>query len=107
MGSLATLTATSGPTFRGSGDDNWTTPSRYLEAACRVLGTIDFDPASSQQAQEIVQARTYYTVEDDGLSQRWRGRLWLNPPYLRTVIDQFIAKLLAHFSLSVRRSRVR
>lgn len=59
----------------------WYTPALYVQAARRVLGGIDLDPASCDRANEIVRADVYFTREDDGLAHDWRGRIWLNPPY--------------------------
>jgi hypothetical protein len=58
---------------------------------------IDLDPASSDAAQAVVQARRYYTIEDDGLSQDWAGRVWLNPPYARGVVDLWIDRLCREY----------
>jgi hypothetical protein len=41
----------------------------------------DLDPASCPPELSAVPARRMFTVEDDGLSQPWEGRVWLNPPY--------------------------
>jgi DNA N-6-adenine-methyltransferase (Dam) len=59
----------------------WYTPSKYIESAREVMGSIDLDPASSQLANETVKASKYFTIDDDGLSQEWHGNVWLNPPY--------------------------
>lgn len=61
----------------------WYTPKIYIDAARHVLGTIDLDPASCAQANEIIQATRYYSQEQDGLQQEWHGSVWLNPPYGR------------------------
>ena len=65
--------------------NEWYTKPRYIEAAREVLGEIDLDPASSAVANQIVKAKKYYTQEENGLLQPWYGRVWLNPPYGRTI----------------------
>lgn len=77
-----------------SGNNEWYTPAEYIEAAREAMGTIDLDPASSDIAQEVVKAKTYYTIETNGLDKPWRGNIWLNPPYSSDSIIQFIDKLV-------------
>lgn len=71
------------------------TPSIYIDAAREVMGGIDLDPASCEEAQQTVKAKWWYGgTEVDGLSQPWYlphpdGRItplrvWLNPPYCKT-----------------------
>jgi ParB family chromosome partitioning protein len=59
-----------------------------------VLGAIDLDPASSEIAQRVARARTFFAAEDDGLAHEWHGRVWLNPPYSRDLVAKFVDKLL-------------
>ena len=76
----------------------WYTPADIIEAAREVFGgVIDLDPASDDEANQIVKAEKFYSVEDDGLLQDWRGRIWLNPPFTNGLIDKFVDKLLAEF----------
>jgi hypothetical protein len=35
-------------------------------------------------------------IEDDGLSQPWSGKVWLNPPYSREKIGLFVDKIISH-----------
>jgi DNA N-6-adenine-methyltransferase (Dam) len=77
-----------------SGEQEWYTPKRYIDAARQVLGAIDLDPATSFQAQARIQATDFYTTMDRALMQDWHGRVWLNPPYSSTLITQFTDKLL-------------
>lgn len=67
----------------------WYTPRAYIEAAREVMGSIDLDPASCDEAQKVVKAKKYYTIEDDGLSQLWFGNVFLNPPYNMPAVQQF------------------
>ncbi|MBK8752953.1 MAG: hypothetical protein IPL99_15565 [Candidatus Competibacteraceae bacterium] len=75
----------------------WYTPAEYVEAARDVMGGIDLDPASCEDAQSTVQAGRFFSKEQDGLAQPWHGRVWLNPPFEAAVIAPFVAKLIADF----------
>jgi phage N-6-adenine-methyltransferase len=72
-----------------SGNNEWYTPSEYIELARAVMGSIDTDPASSAIANETVRANQFFTVTDDGLSREWSGSVWLNPPYGKSTIERF------------------
>ncbi len=82
-----------------SGEIEWYTPEKYIESVRIVLGTIDCDPASSEFAQQIVKANTYFTSETDGLNQPWKGSVFLNPPYSTALIKKFVSKLLEEIEL--------
>jgi phage N-6-adenine-methyltransferase len=81
----------------GTGENEWFTPPQYLTLAREVMGDFDLDPASSIEAQEIVQAKEFFTKKINGLEQEWHGRVWLNPPYAQPLIGEFVSKLCAEF----------
>src|SRR6185312_6378585 len=57
--------------------DDWFTPREIFAA----LGlTFDLDPCSPS-SDHWVPARAVYTKQDNGLAQRWRGLVFMNPPF--------------------------
>lgn len=61
-----------------SGAEEWLTPPHIIQA----LGPFDLDPCACADRPWDT-AYNHYTIEQDGLSREWSGRVWLNPPYGR------------------------
>lgn len=88
------LAADASRTIMGSrASDEFYSPANVLELVQRVMGMIDLDPA--YHPRSLVKARRTYTKADDGLKQRWRGRVYLNPPYSQ--MGDWIRKLIKEF----------
>lgn len=77
-----------------SGNSEWYTPQKYVEAVHEVMGFIDTDPCSCEAANEVVRAETFFTEEQDGLQQEWHGCVYVNPPYGDGTVEEFAVKLL-------------
>lgn len=75
--------------------DEYFTPEKYVWATKALLGDIQLDPASCREANEVVGAKMFHTIEDDGLAQVWEAQTaFLNPPYSRGLVDRFVGKLV-------------
>jgi hypothetical protein len=59
------------------------------------LGPFDLDPCAGDPRPWDC-ARVNYTLADDGLSKRWLGLTWLNPPFCRYVVERWIQRLADH-----------
>lgn len=92
---VATVTGKPHVSFN-SGNNEWYTPLKYLDAATAVMGRIDLDPASSPEANKNVKADKFYSIDDSGLTHKWHGRVWMNPPYAGDLIGAFCSKLAEH-----------
>lgn len=77
-----------------SGNSEWYTPQKYVEAVHEVMGFIDTDPCSCEAANEVVRAETFFTEEQGGLQQEWHGCVYVNPPYGDGTVEEFAVKLL-------------
>ena len=62
-------------------DYEWISSKDMIDSAHLVMGGIDLDPASSDKANEFVNAKKYYTPVDDGLNEmEWFGNVYVFPP---------------------------
>lgn len=67
------------------------TPPEIIQS----LGPFDLDPCTPD-FMPWPTATKRYTETDNGLTQPWEGRVWLNPPFDRRVVGRFIERLVAH-----------
>ena len=72
--------------------DDWQTPMRIIAA----LGHFDLDPCANIDDPTRCAAKGL-TIRENGLSQEWQGRVWLNPPYGGTAPAKiWLMKLAQH-----------
>jgi phage N-6-adenine-methyltransferase len=70
--------------------DLWSTPKAFFDDLDREFGfTLDVCALA-----ENAKCEQFYSPEDDGLRQEWRGVVWMNPPYGRE-IKRWICKAYA------------
>src|SRR5579859_4696056 len=65
-----------------SATPEWQTPPDVFAALEREFGPFELDVCAT--AANATCGR-YFTEADDGLSQPWEGRVWMNPPYGRLI----------------------
>jgi hypothetical protein len=70
--------------------DDYYTPAWVFE---RMGIEFDLDVCSPPGGLPWIPARRFFTMADDGLSQPWAGRVWMNPPYSQPSpwVDRFVA----------------
>ena len=64
--------------------DLWATPQAFFDRVAAEHGPFDVDVCA---LPENAKAPVFFTPDDDGLKQEWRGRCWMNPPYGRGIGD--------------------
>jgi phage N-6-adenine-methyltransferase len=63
--------------------DLWATPPDLFNRLDTIFN-FDVDVCA---LPENAKCKNYYTPEQDGLKQEWRGICWMNPPYGRKISD--------------------
>lgn len=71
-----------------SQSNEWSTPREFFD---RLNAEFNFTLDAAASVENALCDR-FYTIDDDGLNQSWKGeRVWCNPPYGRE-IGKWIAK---------------
>ncbi len=65
-----------------SATDEWPTPQWLFDALDREFG-FEIDVCATA---DNAKCKKYYSPDVDGLTQRWTGVCWMNPPYGREII---------------------
>lgn len=68
------------PIHFSSKSSDWTTPEIIINKTVQLLGEIDLDPCSNPDFPNIP-AKNHFTKKEDGLTQNWIGKIYMNPPY--------------------------
>lgn len=58
--------------------DDWSTPVDFVAK----YGAFDLDPCADVTN---TQAPIFFTKKENGLTKKWFGRVWMNPPYGREI----------------------
>src|SRR5687768_9890212 len=104
MTATGTTTSNLSPVLFSSKSDNWPTPQEFFDTLDDEFGFV-LDPCASSSNRKTA---AYYSLEHpdparrDGLAGDWAaeaqrlgGAVWMNPPYGRGVIGNWMAKAAA------------
>jgi len=78
-----------------SGAVEYYTPLEIVAAARNAMAGIDLDPASSEIANLRIKAKSFFSMEDDGMSKTWVGKVWLNHPFGKISTPLWMEKLVS------------
>jgi phage N-6-adenine-methyltransferase len=62
-------------------NDKWATPQKFFDKVNAEFG-FDVDVCA---LPETAKCELYFTPEVNGLAQEWKGSVWCNPPYGKTI----------------------
>jgi hypothetical protein len=71
--------------------DDYYTPKEVFD---RLALRFDLDVCAPPGGVPWIPADKFYTLEDDGLSKQWEGRVWMNPPYSKAT--EWVRRFIAH-----------
>ena len=77
-----------------SGNTDWNTPTKYVNAIVDFWDEINLDPCSNEGS--IVPAKVKYDINIDGLKAQWSNKTFVNPPYGRGIKDWFAKAWYEH-----------
>ena|ERR1041385_2151782 len=72
----------------------WITPKWIIDA----LGPFDLDPCAADPRPWDCASTNYAWPSTDGLAQKWLGRVWLNPPFHRYEVGEWLKRMANHRS---------
>lgn len=64
-----------------SATEMWATPQEFFDKYNEIY-KFETDVCASP---ENAKCENYFTEQDNGLEQEWKGSCWMNPPYGRTI----------------------
>jgi phage N-6-adenine-methyltransferase len=65
-----------------SATPEWATPQELFDELAHIFGGFTLDPCATSSNAKCKQ---FFTLEDDGLSKPWTGKVFMNPPYGREI----------------------
>ena len=64
-----------------SNRQDWQTPDWFYNELCQERGIKAYDTDPATNKDNPLGCKTFYTIEDDGLSKPWYGNVFINPPF--------------------------
>ena len=76
------------------------TPAYFIDPIREFANGFDFDPYSSNEANQTVKAKHFYTIADNAFDSCWNYsgygciKVWVNPPYSTKELKQAVNKVI-------------
>lgn len=65
-----------------SATDEWETPQALFDELSWIFGGFTLDPCATRSNAKCAR---FFTSAENGLAQRWEGKVFMNPPYGRSI----------------------